>query len=175
MLVMMMPRMQLQPSVDGWCIVMPRSYATNATPGSIHALPLQCAVMNVKYCKVIITAHNSAPAVVEVGIMFHVRSGVEIGRMRSRGYRVIEGAFYPKFLAPPSGKLCLGCENVLQGQECYEPPLSPCRLVALRRSSNAAEIRKISVYCSLRFILTVCERHFAINALEYENDVAILG
>ena len=38
------------------------------------------------------------------------------------------GAFCPEFSAPIAAKLCVGCEYVLEVQERYRPPLSPCQV-----------------------------------------------
>ena len=53
----------------------------------------------------------------------HVRSFVKIWADSLKGF-----VHYPKFSTPPAAKLWVGGEHVLEMQERYGPPLSPCQV-----------------------------------------------
>jgi len=76
-------------------------------------------------------------------------------------------AFSLNFQRLLAAKLCIGFEHILDVQEWYKSPLSPCQVwwgsdFACRRG-----VKKVNAFCCFLYAMlsndNVCERHFTIN------------
>jgi len=106
----------------------------------------------------------------------HLNSGI-----RSRDSRIMElnlGVHFPlNFSVLYSGELYVGCEIVFKVREWFGL-LCHHALVGLGLRATPRGKRKSSMFfCSSITLLNdkVCERHFAISALEYGNDIGTFG
>jgi len=91
---------------------------------------------------------------------------LKFGQIRSRDFGVRGVHITPNFQRSLAAKRCIGGKHVLEVQERYGPPLSPCQVWW------GSDVLFCFFYLSVTLLSgKVCERHLAINALEYGNDL----
>jgi len=80
------------------------------------------------------------------------------------------------FQRPVAAKLCVGREHVMETQEWYGPPVSPRQVWWGSDIARRQGAKKFHVFSSVTLLNDkVCERHFTISALEFGNDLDIVG
>jgi len=82
------------------------------------------------------------------------------------------------FQRPIAAKQYIGGEHVLKAQERYGLPLSTCQVLWGSDIARRQGRKSSTFFVCLSVTLLndkVCKRHFAINALEFGNDLGIVG